>query len=290
MTRVLSGIEPDPPLILCAMCSYPQALKVLQLAPLRYPRLLSTKFLQNIYQPKSCNVGLTPQPTSEGRSKIYYTNSEDDRLNKESILKSYDSKMTEFLNRGSLTGIQRDKYFQRIVDPRGKNFQKNKRSKSARYCMVVIVFVKFRIFKILENSFKTEFNPLTAIPKILFTNLCLPFVKAQYFITLFVISYWAYTDNDSALQLQVQLLFIHVNNIMIEIRYVTKELSLDRLEVTMYLLQNFLIRDHYKNVIDWLYRYFGERSRETENFITSRMKTAQESKKSITATYIIRGS
>ncbi|KAL6617139.1 hypothetical protein U3516DRAFT_780611 [Neocallimastix sp. 'constans'] len=46
-------------------------------------------------------------------------------------------------------------------------------------------------------------------------------------------------------------------------------------------------------VIDWLYRYFGERSRETENFITSRMKTAQESKtprKSITATYIIRGS
>ncbi|KAG4093373.1 hypothetical protein H8356DRAFT_1361242 [Neocallimastix lanati (nom. inval.)] len=139
MTRVLSGIEPDPPLILCAMCSYPQALKVLQLAPLRYPRLLSTKFLQNIYQSKSCNVGLTPQPTSEGRSKIYYTNSEDDRLN---------NKESKFLNRGSLTGIQRDKYFQRIVDPRGKNFQKNKRSKSARYCMIVIAPIE--IFSIVR--------------------------------------------------------------------------------------------------------------------------------------------
>ncbi|KAG4084865.1 hypothetical protein H8356DRAFT_1362610 [Neocallimastix lanati (nom. inval.)] len=40
---------------------------------------------------------------------------------------------------------------------------------------------------------------------------------AQYFITLFVNSYWAYTDNASALQLQVQLLFIHVNNIMIAV-------------------------------------------------------------------------
>ncbi|KAG4086909.1 hypothetical protein H8356DRAFT_1336499 [Neocallimastix lanati (nom. inval.)] len=63
---------------------------------------------------------------------------------------------------------------------------------------------------------------------------------AQHFITLFVTSYWAYTDNTSALQLQVQLLFIHVNRIMIakianclEIRYVTKGLSLDRLEVTI---------------------------------------------------------
>ncbi|KAG4094682.1 hypothetical protein H8356DRAFT_1345437 [Neocallimastix lanati (nom. inval.)] len=125
MTRVLSGIEPDPPLILCAMCSNPQALKV---GSFEIPAFTIYKILQNIYQPKSCNIGLTPQPTSEGRSKIYYTNSEDDCLNKES----------KFLNRVSLTGIQRDKYFQRIVDPRGKNFQKNKRSKSARYCMVVI--------------------------------------------------------------------------------------------------------------------------------------------------------
>ncbi|KAG4082860.1 hypothetical protein H8356DRAFT_1364156 [Neocallimastix lanati (nom. inval.)] len=62
----------------------------------------------------------------------------------------------------------------------------------------------------------------------------------QHFITLFVISYWAYTGNASALQLQVQLLFIHVNNFMIEIRYVTRELSLDRLEVTMNLLHETL--------------------------------------------------
>ncbi|KAG4108876.1 hypothetical protein H8356DRAFT_1350287 [Neocallimastix lanati (nom. inval.)] len=78
-------------------------------------------------------------------------------------------------------------------------------------------------------------------------------------------SYWAYTD-------------------CLEIRYVTKELSLDRLEVTIVARESIGL-DRTENCT-------GE-SRETENFITSRMKTAQESKtprKSITATYIIRGS
>ncbi|KAG4108834.1 hypothetical protein H8356DRAFT_1416147 [Neocallimastix lanati (nom. inval.)] len=45
--------------------------------------------------------------------------------------------------------------------------------------------------------------------------ICVTIVKAQHFITLFVISYWAYTD-------------------CLEIRYVTKGLSLDRLETKVF--------------------------------------------------------
>ncbi|KAG4090758.1 hypothetical protein H8356DRAFT_1335590 [Neocallimastix lanati (nom. inval.)] len=147
MTRVLSGIEPDPPLILCASEQTITCFTVLGVINL----------IVKVYQPKSCNVGLTPQPTSEGlrfknKEVLYKTFLDLIKTNN-----NYDSKMTE----GSLTGIQRDKYFQRVVDPRGKNFQKNKRSKRSKGFLNSVpgiqkIFSATDEIKILIENYKSK--------------------------------------------------------------------------------------------------------------------------------------
>ncbi|KAG4093240.1 hypothetical protein H8356DRAFT_1428982 [Neocallimastix lanati (nom. inval.)] len=73
--------------------------------------------------------------------------------------------------------------------------------------------------------------------------------ESKHFITLFVISYWAYTGNAGALQLQVQLLFIHfmipeIANCL-KIRCITKELSLLGLKLP---LQSIALCDNPKDI------------------------------------------